>query len=316
MGLWSWLVQLLRGRRPLEARNPGDTRGPINALVLFLREPRELTTRQIARIATKAFDVPFTDDEPDATDNFVAGAMPSFVLKTGDHYFLVNSFPRPYTDNPVEASESIPELRLRKAVRDHEAWISVDLLGEAGPSELPGIYRSLGRLLVGFLDDDCLAIFATNQGQLVAYDPAMRATLMGDNPLSLFETMSHPPVVPVADDDPRLKAAVAKARRRWPEFVEAFENRRPEQHFAMKARITEPGENQAEFMWITVTGLENGIVYGKLDNDPVELTRIKAGDRVRVSVKDLNDWLYTDGDDMVGGFTIEVLRRIQDEMTE
>jgi uncharacterized protein YegJ (DUF2314 family) len=118
--------------------------------------------------------------------------------------------------------------------------------------------------------------------------------------------------VPVSGDDPRLKAAVSRARRSWSEFVSAFEERQPEQHFAVKSRIGD--EETFEFMWLTVTGLENGYIYGRLDNDPIELTSIRCGDRVRVPLKDLNDWLYTSGEQMIGGYTIEVLRKIQQEM--
>jgi uncharacterized protein YegJ (DUF2314 family) len=140
----------------------------------------------------------------------------------------------------------------------------------------------------------------------------MRERLCGEQPLELFDSSPHPPVVPVSGNDPRLQAAVAQARRTWPEFVAAFEERRAEQHFAVKARLG--SEDTYEFMWLTVTGLENGYIYGRLDNDPVELTSISCGDRVRVPLKDLNDWLYTDGDEMKGGRTIEVLRKIQQEM--
>jgi len=309
MGLWSWLKGVFSG--PAESSVNRDEKLLI-ALVLFLREPRELDSAQLAELAGSALGSSFLDDDPDATDSFVTGTEPSFILKHGPHTFLINNFPRPYMDNPEEAAEAIGELRLRKAVREHTAWLSVDLLGEWAPDDLPEIYRTIGKLTAALADEDCLAIFAPATGQANIFDLEMRDRLCGDNPLGLFEFSPHPPVVPVSGDDPRLKAAVSQARRSWPDFVTAFEERQPEQHFAVKARI---GDDESfEFMWLTVTGLEHGFIYGRLDNDPIELTSIRCGDRVRVPLKDLNDWLYTHGEQMTGGFTIEVLRRIQEEM--
>jgi uncharacterized protein YegJ (DUF2314 family) len=65
-----------------------------------------------------------------------------------------------------------------------------------------------------------------------------------------------------------------------------------------------------EYMWVSVSALENGMIYGRLDNEPVELKRLRSGDRVRVPVAELNDWLYTRGDLLAGGFTIDVLSRL------
>jgi uncharacterized protein YegJ (DUF2314 family) len=214
-------------------------------------------------------------------------------------------------DDPDAAADGVTELRLRKAVREHSAWLSVDLLGEVHRSEIAEVYHVIGKLTAALADDDCLAIFAPATGQLNLYDSDSNRFLCGRDPFELFEVCNHPPVVPVSGNDPRLRAAVAKARKHWPQFVTAFENRRSDQTFSVKARIGD--ESLAEFMWVAVTGLENGWIYGRLDNDPIELESIRCGDRVRVHLRELNDWLFTDGDHVKGGFTIDVLRRIQEE---
>jgi uncharacterized protein YegJ (DUF2314 family) len=310
MGLWSWLKTLFANRHTLPGARRGGQRERLVALVLLVRDPRPLNAARLAYLAGEAFGDTFTD----SGDHSVAGEPPSFVLKHDDRFFMVNCFDQPYMEDPEEAADAITELRLRKAVRDHSAWLSVDLLGECSDNELRDVYRAIGKLTAALTDDDTLALFSPGTSQLVVFDPPMRDQLRGDDPLALFDLPPHPPVVPVSGDDPRLKAAVAKARRRWQQFVTAFEERRPDQTFSVKARI---GDSDCyEFMWLTVTGLENGIIYGRLDNDPVELTTIRCGDRVRVPVKELNDWLYTDGDDMHGGFSIEVLRKIQEEMQQ
>jgi len=314
MGFWSWLTGVLRRDDQPPRTERREKKERLVALVLLLREPRDLDAARVADLATDALGGRFSDGESDSSDQYVAGHTPSFVVKYREHFFLINNFPHPYMDDPAEAAGEISELRMRKAVRDNEAWVSVDLLGECEESELSDVYRTLGKLAAELIDDDCLALFAPATGQMCVYDPEMLDGLRGGRPLDLFESPAHPPVVPVNGDDPRLKAAVAKARRRWHEFVSAFEQRQPEQSFSAKARIGD-GEN-FEYMWMSVTGLENGIIYGRLDNDPIEITSIRCGDRVRVSVKELNDWLYTNDEEVHGGFTIEVLRRIQEELQQ
>ena len=114
-----------------------------------------------------------------------------------------------------------------------------------------------------------------------------------------------PNVVYLADDDPRMKAAVAEARRRWPEFVAAFATRAAGQHFSVKARFTE-GEAE-EVMWLTVAGIEGALIKGTLDNEPHDIKTLKLGDPVVVKVDEMSDWMYPLGDKRAGGFTVKVL---------
>jgi uncharacterized protein YegJ (DUF2314 family) len=93
----------------------------------------------------------------------------------------------------------------------------------------------------------------------------------------------------------------------WSVFVNAFEQRRPDQTFAIKAPFTDGHET--EYMWLIVTEIGEEAVIGSLDNEPVYLRNVSAGDTVTIPVDQVNDWLYTDGDEMVGGFTTEALTK-------
>ena len=58
----------------------------------------------------------------------VIGDSPTFLI-CGDRFtFLVNNYAEPYVENLDAVGEQIEDLRLRKAVRNHRAWISVDLV--------------------------------------------------------------------------------------------------------------------------------------------------------------------------------------------
>src|SRR5262245_41366254 len=187
MGLRSWFKGLF-AVNPIRPARREDK--PLIALVLFLDQPRELDSSYLCGIASRALGARFTDDQGDATDNFVAGSEPSFIVKYGDHFFLINTFDRPYMDDPQEAAQSISELRLRKAIREHGAWLSVDLLGDYKAGDLATIYRTIGKLTAALADDDCLAIFAPATGQLNNFDEETREQLRGDDPLELFEISS------------------------------------------------------------------------------------------------------------------------------
>ena len=111
-----------------------------------------------------------------------------------------------------------------------------------------------------------------------------------------------------------MQAAVEEARRRWPEFVTAFETRGPGQG-SVKCPITAGGNT--EFIWIEVTAIENDTIYGTLANDPMDLGSLRLGSRVKASAGELNDWIYFDeADSMHGGFTIKVVEEISKERAE
>ena len=114
-------------------------------------------------------------------------------------------------------------------------------------------------------------------------------------------------VVQLGADDPGLVAAAAEARRRWPEFVAAFNEQRPGRRYAVKypAPIKGGGNEQ---IWIMVTALGSGTISGTLGNKPVEDIGLKQGDAVTIQTADVKDWLITDGQSMIGGFSVATLR--------
>lgn len=63
--------------------------------------------------------------------------------------------------------------------------------------------------------------------------------------------------------------------------------------------------------WLMVTAIENNIAYGRVDNDPLNIHGVKPGDMRRVSGSEIWDWMYLEGGEMVGGFSVAVLRDIQ-----
>jgi uncharacterized protein YegJ (DUF2314 family) len=108
-------------------------------------------------------------------------------------------------------------------------------------------------------------------------------------------------------DDPLLKRAVQKARATHQEFVAALTNPQPDfRDFAIKKGFERPGGG-LEHMWITDVRWENGAFHGIVNNEPVDTQAVKLGDAVTVTPEELSDWMYLDGRQLMGGYTIRVL---------
>jgi uncharacterized protein YegJ (DUF2314 family) len=292
-----------------EPRDTPEKDRPMISLAILVRELPYIDAAVLTNVLNDIFGLDLGPADDDSTE-FVTGEAPFFILQFGGRAFNVIAMARPYFENVEEVADNLRELRLRKAVAEHRAWIAVDFLHafDDAPQEDP--YLVIGRLLAALAPEDTLALVWPEQQQVRVWDAEIDKALRSDTPLAAFEGMPGLlPVIEVADDDPEMAAAVAEAQRRWPEFVEAFNERKPEQHFAVKVPISD-GDN-TEFMWLTVLDIEKERIYGKVDNDPFELKNVKYGSRVRVPVENLNDWLYTDGEDRVGGFTVEILLRRQ-----
>ena len=117
-------------------------------------------------------------------------------------------------------------------------------------------------------------------------------------------------VVQLGADDPGLVAAAAEAKRRWPEFVAAFNEQRPGRKCAVKyaAPIKGGGNEQ---IWIMVTALGSGTISGTLGNNPVENIGLKYGDAVTIQTDDVRDWLFTDGQSLTGRASISTLQNAE-----
>jgi uncharacterized protein YegJ (DUF2314 family) len=289
------------------------------SFVALLKEPVHLDARIVATAASKAWDADLSggEDEEPSEDGFVVGVDITMMVQFRDRMLIVNSFPKPYTEDPEQHAEHIGDLRLRALFAQHTAWMSCDALGvdATTPDEdIREFYRLCGRLMARLVDDNTLAVVIPEGEHNIRMYPnseELEDLLNSADPYAAVTGQAYVPVVPVSGDDPRMLKAVAEAKSRWPEFVAAFESKKGH-NFAVKNPVTR-GEN-TEFIWIEVTAIENDVIYGKLANDPVDLGDLKCGSRVKVAASELNDWGYMDdGDNFVGGFTVKVIQQVAEE---
>lgn len=279
---------------------------PLISLVQFRRAPNNfLTDKKLGEIAQRLWGEQMGADHREE-QWFAVGQNPSFIVKAPGMTLLVNNFPSRYFEDEDDPGAEIEELRLRRALEAHTAWLSVDLLSmNDGTVPRDDAYPLVAKFFAELLDDDCLAVYTPETGRILPYEPALVENLRGPDPLAAFSRTTFAPVLQVEENDPRMKAAVDEARQRWPEFLDAF-HRHAGEHFAIKAPVTV--DDNTEFIWIEVESIRDDTIHGHLANDPVALGGLKLGDAISVPVDRINDWNYIANGKRSGCFTMKVLQ--------
>lgn len=280
------------------------------SIVALTSEPTTIDPVVLAHVAGKAWNADLGDGNSEGADGFVACAGIINMISHDGGMIMINNFDRPYVENVEEVAQKIPDLRLRELFAQHQAWFSCDAMGVDGSTtdeEIHELYRKLGKLFAGLLNEQCLAIYLPETGRAYPITEETIQALQSDDVAAALQEALPAPMVGIADDDPAMVAAVQRARDEWPRFVTAFEEQKGSE-FAVKAPVSH-GES-TEYIWISVTALEGNRIYGTLANEPAHLGSLKLGSKVSVPVPKLNDWCYLDASEKpVGGFTIEVLQK-------
>lgn len=293
----------------------------ITSLVYFLAEPRTADEQMIRESVSSALGHEFSTDDSEP-ENFVIqfrnpessrleeDAIVRFLVRIPEGNFAILLSDSPYIENPEEfAEQSIRDKRLRNAIEAHRAWLSVDWMDDPPPPEQSKkVYGIIGKILCAFAGPDCLAIYSPELHRCNEFDLSLLETLGSGQPLELFEEPTFEPIIEISDSNPKMAAAVAKAKKRWPEFTDRFSRASKEdrEKFIVKAEFREG--TACEYMWVAVTRIEPDTVEGILMNDPHELLDVHRGAEVRFGMDRLNDWIYSDDDGLhVGGFTLDVL---------
>jgi uncharacterized protein YegJ (DUF2314 family) len=115
-----------------------------------------------------------------------------------------------------------------------------------------------------------------------------------------------------AKADPELAAAVLRARRELPRFIETLANPKPDQrNFAVNARFeTRVGDEQ---IWVTVKSYKDGVFEGTLSAQPYAIPNKRKGDAVLVPEASVSDWTFINGTQIAGDYTMQVLLKREAE---
>jgi uncharacterized protein YegJ (DUF2314 family) len=124
---------------------------------------------------------------------------------------------------------------------------------------------------------------------------------------SVVHRGGQPDVFHVSTEDPRMNAAIAKARGTVDEFIGAFTNAGAHQRsFAIKVPVIDG--SHIEHFWMDIERFANGQFTGRIANQPLDVHNVHFGDRIVVDKERISDWMYVDRGRLVGGFTIKALR--------
>jgi uncharacterized protein YegJ (DUF2314 family) len=111
----------------------------------------------------------------------------------------------------------------------------------------------------------------------------------------------------VADDDPRMNAAIAKARSTVNTFIAALKAPKPGQSvFSVKVPFTD-GPN-TEHIWLTPVSYDGKRFRGTVDNEPEKVKNVRTGQNLTVAPSEISDWMYVENRKLIGGYTLRVLR--------
>jgi uncharacterized protein YegJ (DUF2314 family) len=127
------------------------------------------------------------------------------------------------------------------------------------------------------------------------------------NPAAL-ETPTEPKenIKYVSTNDAVMSRAIATAKKTSNNFIQAFRHPKPSFHgFSVKKPYLIKGQ-RFENMWIGDLHEVGDRLEGRITNTPVEATEVREGQLVSVKLNEVIDWMYIDGNSLVGGYTIKL----------
>ena len=119
-------------------------------------------------------------------------------------------------------------------------------------------------------------------------------------------------IAEVFSDDEEMNNAIKKAKETFKDFDTAYYNGHfTKEDFSVKVKFEI--ENGGEHIWANNITYEYGSYYGIIDEDATATNEVKMGDKVKITIDNLSDWLYNDNGILKGGYTIKVLRNKMSE---
>ncbi len=108
-------------------------------------------------------------------------------------------------------------------------------------------------------------------------------------------------------DDDLMVRAIANAKLTHMQFVKALgEKSTSDSSFAIKKPYPTPEEG-FEHIWISDVSWDGSAFSGTINNEPVDTTEVKFGERVQVKPDELSDWMFVRDGVLVGGYTLRVM---------
>lgn len=294
------LVRRLLGRARI-----GES-GPMDSVVILFGKPEPFDDAQIMDALRRAF--PLNTPKPLPTNTlpppvYAPDAPPArlipFAIDRCVFGLLFGQFQ--YTNLSIEDNDPIRSSSTISAFADHCAWVAVDFVTGQQPDDL---YGYLGQIAAELMKPDATLIFLPALSLVAHPTPELIEAMRTGQWIDQLEVFLPPMFQQRPADDSALAAATDQAREKLPEFTDAFRQNHGTD-FSVKLPFTQGDE--VEHMWVAVESITDNQVIGTLGNQPGIVTSLSEGDLITRSLDDIEDWLYMDGHNMVGGFSVRVL---------
>jgi hypothetical protein len=206
------------------------------SIVILLTKKRELTEALLRDAAVRTWNAKF-DVGDEATRDFVVVTPPIAFVKLQGHVLHMINSSRPYFDDSAAVAGGIVDLRTRKAILDHRAWISVDYMAGRAPlaKGRDQKYAAAAKLASGLLGEDYTGVVLPGDELIFPASKELHEHLANFTTGKALPSIVSPPVLELTPE--QTASAVAEARSRWPEFVAAFQKRERQRHFLRKEAV-------------------------------------------------------------------------------
>jgi uncharacterized protein YegJ (DUF2314 family) len=105
-------------------------------------------------------------------------------------------------------------------------------------------------------------------------------------------------------DQKAMDAAITRARSEIESFKkELFKD--DAESYSVKAPISDRG--QTEHFWLNDVTFKDGTFSGVIANQPGVVRNVKMGQKWQIKQSEISDWMYTRGEKIHGGYTIDPL---------
>ena len=110
-----------------------------------------------------------------------------------------------------------------------------------------------------------------------------------------------------AADDAVINAASAEALKSLPDFWAKFDAHEPTRtDFYVKVGVP-TDQGGVEHMWTAVLSHSGDMIVGRLENEPEQVSGMKAGAEFRVDPARISDWMYAKDGKSYGAFTTRAM---------
>ncbi len=129
-----------------------------------------------------------------------------------------------------------------------------------------------------------------------------------DKPGKVLSRPGEPDVVSFAGSDQEMNAAIAQAQKTIEEFISDL-GKKEGAGVKRSLKVRFDTGKEPEHIWVGDVKVTGQGFEGVLENEPVDIKGLKAGDKVTFSKNQISDWLVISEGKVKGGFTIKAIRK-------